>query len=62
MEDSPEDFQMEIELHADMDAKRRYSENVLVDFLQNLCFSICPIMQEKLSPSLVAPTAVSNTY
>ena len=33
VEDSPEDFQMEhIELQADMDTKRKYSENSLVDF------------------------------
>ena len=27
-----------------------------------LSFPICPIMQEKLPPSLVAPIAVSNSF
>ena len=38
VEDRPDDCQMElIELQADMDNKRGYSDNSLVDFLQTLC-------------------------
>ena len=39
VEDSPEDCQMElIELQADMNTKRKYSENSLVDFYKlNVC-------------------------
>ena len=50
VEDSPVDYQMElIELQADMDTKRGYSENSLEDFhrIYVESFPICPVMQEK---------------
>ena len=66
VEDSPDECQMElIELQADIDTKIGYSENSLVDFYKTSMFvegfPICHVMQEKLSPSLAAPTAVSNS-
>ena len=65
VEGSPDDCQMElIDLQADMDTKRGYSGNRLVDFykLSVKTIPICPIIQEKLSPSLVAPTSLSNSF
>ena len=63
MEDSPDDCQMElIELQANMDTKRRYSKNSLVD----LC--LWKVSQFVLSckkndlPHVVAPTAVNNSF
>ncbi|XP_076308646.1 general transcription factor II-I repeat domain-containing protein 2-like [Tachypleus tridentatus] len=64
VEDSPDDCQMElIELQADMDTKRKFSENSLLDFTNSVyvkSFPICPVMHKELPPFLVAPTAVSN--
>ena len=60
-----ENCKMEIaELQDDMDTKRGYSDNCLADFykLNVESSSICSAMQEKLSPSLVAATAVSNSF
>ena len=60
-----ENCKMELaELKDDTDIKRGYSENCLADFykLNVESFSICSVMQEKLSPSLVAATAVSNSF
>ena len=48
-----------------MDTRRGYSENSLVEFTNSMfvmSFIICPVMQEELSPSLVAPTVVSNFF
>ena len=66
MEDCHDDFQMElIELQADMETKRKYSENSLVDFYKLYfmcvkCISICPIMQKECLLPLVTHSAVNN--
>ena len=66
VEVSPDDCQMElIEPQADMDTKMGYSNNSYEEITNSIlveCFQNCPIMQEKLSPSLVAPAAVSNSF
>ena len=64
VEDSPDDCQMElIELQAGMDAKRKYSDNSLVDFYKLYMCEKFPNLSrhaKRMTPSLVAPTAVSN--
>ena len=67
VEDSPVDCQMElIELQADINTKRKYSGNSLVDFYQ-LCLcenfpNLNPSWKIKWLPFLVAPTALSNSH
>ena len=53
-----------IALQTDMDIKRGYSENSLWIFANSMfveSIPICPVKQERSSPSLVAPIAVSNS-
>ena len=61
----PDDCQMElVELQADMGTNGGYSEDSFVNFYKlYVCwrFPNSPVMQEKGSPSMVAPTAVSNS-
>ena len=65
VENSPDNCQMElIELQADMDTKRDILKIVWWTYTNSMfveLFQIYLIMQEKLSPSLVAPTAVSHS-
>ena len=64
VEDSPEDCQMElIELQVDMNTKRKYSENSLVDFYK-LCvksFPVCRVIQEEW-PHLFGSTYCSEQF
>ena len=63
VEDSPDDFQMElIELQADMDTKRGYYENSLVDVNKLHASGKFPNHAIKMISSLVAPTAMSNSF
>ena len=66
LEDSPDNCQIDLlELQADMDIKRGYSDNSLADFYKLYACGKFPnlsIMQEIRSPSLVAPPAVSNSF
>ena len=66
VKDSPDDYQMKlIELQAEMDTKRGYCEKIVWWTSTNSMFverfPICPAM-EKMIPSLLAPTAVNNSF
>ena len=66
MEDSSDDCEMElIDLQADMDTKREYSENSLQDFHElYVCgkFPNSSRPERRMIPYLVASTAVCNYF